>query len=155
MRLREPSQNYGKSVRNQQITQLSQKPQSLQYQPKRTILLKISMFSTLSLFLCISPVRICVANFKDLMMVATIDLMRKITQIMQNLSKEYNFNDYDTHVAKSGFFMVEVNILTSQGCKLESVRDFDMIRERIQNELNIPSYKIWLSVSFTANPKWL
>lgn len=74
---------------------------------------------------------------------------------MQNLSKEYNFNDYDTHVAKSGFFMVEVNILTSQGCKLESVRDFDMIRERIQNELNIPSYKIWLSVSFTANPKWL
>ncbi len=114
------------------------------------------VLSVLSLLLCISPVRICVANFKDLIMVAPIELDEKITQIMQNLSKEYNFNDYDTHVAKSGrFFMVEVNILTSQGCKIESVRDFDMIRERIQNELNIPSYKIWLSVSFTANPKWL
>ncbi len=41
MRLKESNQNYGKSVRNQQITQLSQKPQSLQYQSKRTILLKI------------------------------------------------------------------------------------------------------------------
>ena len=35
------------------------------------------VLSALSLFLCILPVRICVANFKDLMMVAPIDLMRK------------------------------------------------------------------------------
>ncbi len=114
------------------------------------------LLAVLSLLLCISPIQICIENFKDLMMVAPKELDDKITQIMESLSKKYSFSDYDTHVAKSGrFFMVEVNILTDKHFKLTSTQDFDNIREEIEKDLEIPSYKIWLSVSFTANPKWL
>ena len=58
---------------------------------KEQRVLKVSMFSalvlaTLSLLLCITPVRICVENFKDLLMVAPKEIDEKLTAIMENLS---------------------------------------------------------------------
>lgn len=115
-----------------------------------------ALLAVLSLLLCISPIRIAIANFKDLIMVAPPEIDNKITHIMESLSEEFGFSDYDTHVAKSGrFYMVEVNILTHENFKPTTMKEFDSIRERIEKALEIPSYKIWLSVSFTANPKWL
>lgn len=74
----------------------------------------------------------------------------------------YGFSDYDTHTAKSGrFYMIEVNILldgtldSARTTRIGSINDVDKIRDEIEQALQIPSYKIWLSVSFTANPKWL
>lgn len=114
------------------------------------------LLAVLSLMLCVSPIRIAIANFKDLIMVAPSEIDDKITQIMESLSKDFGFSDYDTHVAKSGrFYMVEVNILIDKNCKISSVAEFDCVRDRIENSLDIPSYKIWLSVSFTGNAKWL
>lgn len=89
-------------------------------------------------------------------MLAPLELDEKITKIMENLSEEFGFSDYDTHVAKSGrFYMVEVNILMQKNFQVKSLNEFDLIRERIEKALEIPSYKIWLSVSFTADKKWL
>lgn len=114
------------------------------------------LLAVLSLMLCVSPIRIAIANFKDLIMVAPSEIDSKITQIMESLSKDFGFSDYDTHVAKSGrFYMVEVNILIDKHCKISSVAEFDSVRDRIEKSLDIPSYKIWLSVSFTGNAKWL
>ena len=114
------------------------------------------LLAVLSLMLCVSPIRIAIANFKDLIMVAPSEIDSKITQIMESLSKDFSFSDYDTHVAKSGrFYMVEVNILIDKNCKISSVAEFDCVRDRIEKSLDIPSYKIWLSVSFTGNAKWL
>lgn len=114
------------------------------------------LLAVLSLMLCVSPIRIAIANFKDLIMVAPSEIDSKITQIMESLSKDFGFSDYDTHVAKSGrFYMVEVNILIDKNCKISSVAEFDSVRDRIEKSLDIPSYKIWLSVSFTGNAKWL
>ena len=126
--------------------------------PKNPLSLYIDplLLAVLSLMLCVSPIRIAISNFKDLIMVAPAEIDSKITQIMESLSNEFGFSDYDTHVAKSGrFYMVEVNILTAQNFKPLAMQEFDFIRERIEKALEIPSYKIWLSVSFTANPKWL
>lgn len=109
----------------------------------------------LSLMLCISPLKIAIANFKDLLMVAPKELDSKITHIMEVISHKYGFSDYDSHTAKSGrFFMIEINILVSNECQ-SKVADLDIIRDEIESALALPSYKIWLSVNFTTNPKWL
>lgn len=106
--------------------------------------------------LIFTPLRIAVGNFKDLIMVAPLELDEKVTRIMEDLSVEFGFSDYDTHVAKSGrFYMVEVNILMQKNFQVKTLSEFDSIRERIEKALEIPSYKIWLSVSFTADKKWL
>ena len=113
------------------------------------------LLALLSLVLCVSPLKIAVANFKDLVMLAPPELDERITQIMEQTSVKYGFKDYDTHTAKSGrFFMVEINILVQQDFE-SSVANLDAIREEIERTLAIPSYKIWLSISFTTNPKWL
>ena len=115
-----------------------------------------ALLTLLSLFVSLSPIKIAITNLKDLMMVAPKELDDKITQIMESLSKQYQFGDYDTHVAKSGrFYMVEVNILIDKNFPIHSVEQLDELREYICEALQIPSYKIWLSVSFTADPKWL
>ncbi|WP_162165940.1 cation diffusion facilitator family transporter [Campylobacter fetus] len=109
-----------------------------------------------SIFLSVTPLKIFISNLKDLIMVAPGDLDDKITEIMQSLSLKYGFSDYDTHVAKSGrFFMIEVNILSTSSNDILSVKELDCIRNEIEQRLEIPSYKIWLLVSLTANPKWL
>lgn len=109
----------------------------------------------LSVFISVAPLKIFIANLKDLMMVAPPQLDSKITEIMESLSAAYGFKNYDTHVAKNGrFFMIEVNILTLGSSQI-SVAQIDSIRDYIMQNLNMPSYKIWLSVSLTANPKWL
>ncbi|WP_297448375.1 cation diffusion facilitator family transporter [uncultured Campylobacter sp.] len=115
-----------------------------------------ALLALLSLVLIFTPLRIAIANFKDLIMLAPLELDERITKIMENLSEEFGFSDYDTHVAKSGrFYMVEVNILMQKNFQVKSLNEFDLIRERIEKALEIPSYKIWLSVSFTADKKWL
>lgn len=113
------------------------------------------LLAVLSLALCVSPLKIAVANFKDLVMLAPPALDERITQLMQEVSAKHGFKDYDTHTAKSGrFFMVEINILVDRDFAV-SVASLDMIREEIEQALAIPSYKIWLSISFTTKAKWL
>ncbi|STQ86710.1 cation transporter [Helicobacter muridarum] len=115
-----------------------------------------SLLMILSIFLAITPIKIMIVNFKDLVMVAPKTLDNKITEIMEKISNEYGFQDYDTHVAKSGrFFMIEVNILNTNKNDKISIGEIDVIRDKIEKYLDIPSYKIWLSVNITANPKWL
>lgn len=113
------------------------------------------LLAVLSLALCVSPLKIAVANFKDLVMLAPPTLDERITQLMQEVSAKHGFKDYDTHTAKSGrFFMVEINILVDRDFA-GSVASLDTIREEIEQALAIPSYKIWLSISFTTKAKWL
>lgn len=113
------------------------------------------LLAVLSLALCVSPLKIAVANFKDLVMLAPSALDERITQLMQEVSAKHGFKDYDTHTAKSGrFFMVEINILVDRDFA-GSVANLDTIREEIEQALAIPSYKIWLSISFTTKAKWL
>lgn len=110
----------------------------------------------LSMILAIMPLKVFIKNLADLVMVAPKDMDDKIDTLLQNISKKYNFSDYDTHVAKSGrFFMIEVNILMGESFKIQNIDEMDLIRDEIEQGLDIPSYKIWLSVSFTKNPKWL
>lgn len=110
----------------------------------------------LSAILIISPLKIAIANFKDLVMVAPKEMDEEITRIMEQISSEYLFSDYDTHLAKSGrFYMLEVNILISPNSPNLGAKELDEIREKIESKLNIQSYKIWLVVSLTQNPKWL
>ena len=113
------------------------------------------LLAVLSLALCVSPLKIAVANFKDLVMLAPSALDERIMQLMQKVSAKHGFKDYDTHTAKSGrFFMVEINILVDRDFE-GSVASLDTIREEIEQALAIPSYKIWLSISFTTKAKWL
>ena len=110
----------------------------------------------LSMILAVMPLKVFIKNLADLVMVAPKDMDDKIDTLLQNISKKYNFSDYDTHVAKSGrFFMIEVNILMGESFKIQNIDEMDLIRDEIEQGLDIPSYKIWLSVSFTKNPKWL
>lgn len=108
-----------------------------------------ALLVVLSMILAVMPLKVFIKNLADLVMVAPKDMDDKIDTLLQNISKKYNFSDYDTHVAKSGrFFMIEVNILMGESFKIQNI-------DEIEQGLDIPSYKIWLSVSFTKNPKWL
>ncbi|WP_096021054.1 cation diffusion facilitator family transporter [Campylobacter lanienae] len=115
-----------------------------------------ALLVVLSMILAVMPLKVFIKNLADLVMVAPKDMDDKIDTLLQNISKKYNFSDYDTHVAKSGrFFMIEVNILMGESFKIQNIDEMDLIRDEIEQGLDIPSYKIWLSVSFTKNPKWL
>ena len=96
----------------------------------------------LSMILAVMPLKVFIKNLADLVMVAPKDMDDKIDTLLQNISKKYNFSDYDTHVAKSGrFFMIEVNILMGESFKIQNIDEMDLIRDEIEQGLDIPSYK--------------
>lgn len=110
----------------------------------------------LSFILAIMPLKVFMSNLADLAMVAPKDMDDKLSLVLEQVAKTYNFHSYDTHVAKSGrFYMIEVNILMDNNFKIQTLDEIDEIRTQIEKGLELPSYKIWLSVSFTKDPKWL
>ncbi|RAX57060.1 cation transporter [Helicobacter monodelphidis] len=110
----------------------------------------------LAIILASMPLKVFIQNLADLAMVAPKEMDDKIDHILQEIAQKYRFKNYDTHVAKSGrFYMVEVNILLDSHRGIQTVDDMDRIRDEIEQGLELPSYKIWLSVSFTKDPKWL
>ena len=110
----------------------------------------------LACILAVMPLKVFVANLGDLAMRAPPEMDDKVDALLENIANEYRFSDYDTHIAKSGrFYMIEVNILMDKNFSIQTIDQIDEIRTKIEQGLEIPSYKIWLSVSFTKNPKWL
>ena len=75
----------------------------------------------LSMILAVMPLKVFIKNLADLVMVAPKDMDEKIDTLLLNISKKYNFSDYNTHVAKSGrFCMIELNILMGESFKIQN-----------------------------------
>jgi predicted Co/Zn/Cd cation transporter (cation efflux family) len=74
---------------------------------------------------------------------------------MQAIRNEHDIRSHTTHVAKVGrSHLVEVNIVVGPRFELQTVAGQDGLRQRIWSAVNQPIDTAWLTINFTADPRW-
>lgn len=114
------------------------------------------LVSTLSLAALVLPITVLRRNLKEVLLVAPQDdVQQNVDRVIAKLSKQYHFDDYSHHFAKTGRqYDLEVNILVKDDDFWTTKRQ-DHIRQLLWESLSDELGDTWLSVSFTGQARWL
>ncbi|ELR65687.1 Cobalt-zinc-cadmium resistance protein [Photobacterium marinum] len=114
------------------------------------------LVSTLSIAASVLPLKVLKRNLREVLLVAPQDkVQHQVDRVIAKLSKQYHFDDYTHHFAKTGRqYDLEINILVKNETYWTTGRQ-DTIRELIWQELSEELGDTWLSVSFTSQERWL
>jgi predicted Co/Zn/Cd cation transporter (cation efflux family) len=82
-------------------------------------------------------------------------ITRRVEVAMQAIRSEHDIRSHTTHVAKVGrSHLVEVNIVVGPRFELQTVTGQDGLRQRIWSAVDRPIDAAWLTIIFTADPRW-
>ncbi|MBC7002636.1 cation diffusion facilitator family transporter [Photobacterium sp. BZF1] len=114
------------------------------------------LVSALSLAAIILPIKVLRRNLREVLLVAPQDdVQENVDRVIAKLSKQYHFDDYTHHFAKTGRqYDLEVNILVKDDTYWTTKRQ-DQIRLILWEALSDELGDTWLSVSFTGQARWL
>ncbi|KLV05404.1 cation diffusion facilitator family transporter [Photobacterium aquae] len=114
------------------------------------------LVSTLSLAAAVLPISVLRRNLKEVLLVAPQDdVQENVDRVIEKLSKQYHFEDYTHHLAKTGRqYDLEVNILVRDDNFWTTKRQ-DQVRQVLWESLSEQLGDAWLSVSFTGQARWL
>ncbi len=110
----------------------------------------------LSALLIQMPLRTIWSAMQEVFLVTPVELDKKVQTVMDSFSSFYQFVKYKSYIAKIGrAYFIEINIITRPDFAITSVTTLDNIRQEIANQLAGEFEKSWLTITFTADPKWL
>ncbi|HEX4044878.1 MAG TPA: cation efflux family transporter, partial [Gammaproteobacteria bacterium] len=102
------------------------------------------------------PLRTVLRAFRDIFVIAPPGLDERVQTIMSYLTTKYAFNSYKTYVARAGRVQfIEINIEVSADFAIQRIEKLDQIRQEIADSLEHDYRDNWLTISFTADKKWL
>ena len=79
----------------------------------------------------------------------------RVEAAMRAIRSEHDIRSHTTHVAKVGrSHLVEVNIVVGPRFELQTVAEQDGLRQRIWSAVDRPIDAAWLTINFTADPRW-
>lgn len=121
-----------------------------------TIYVDPSMVIISSIIFLKVPISQFISVFKEIILVkANDEINDDIYMIVQDIQKEYNFEDSITRVSKMGSSLrIEIDFIFNDESKMETLQEMDKVRERIYKKTKHIKYEKWLNVSFTGNKKW-
>ncbi|GAA5512924.1 hypothetical protein Dcar01_01648 [Deinococcus carri] len=109
----------------------------------------------LALLLLPLPLGIVRRALREVFLIAPAELDAQVREVLTRLGQRHGFQDYRSYVAKSGRVRyIDINIITPPDFGRQGVAGLDQIREEIRHDLEEADTQLWLTVSFTADPKW-
>lgn len=109
------------------------------------------------LTLCLAPVplRTVFDALKDIFLVAPAGLDAQVRTIAAGIVERNGYSDVRTYVAKVGRSRtMEFHFVVPADHPRQSLADFDRVREEIAGAIGGDPRDRWLTVAFTADPKW-
>lgn len=110
-------------------------------------------------------VAVCMAPFPvitlwraapDILQIAPAELDRRTRDLAAGIARKYGFSDFTSHVTRSGRQQfVEIGFVASPGAAAMSFEELDGIRDEIAIAMGGQSPGYWLTVDFTADPRWI
>lgn len=114
-----------------------------------------SLTVLLALLASILPIKVIIKNIKEVLLVSPIQTNERIQEALEDIIAEYHFTDYSCHFAKTGRqYDLEINFLVANP-NYWSIEQQDALRQVIHNRVVKNLGNTWLTVSFTADKKWL
>lgn len=82
-------------------------------------------------------------------------IVARVEGAMQALRGEHDVVSHTTHVAKVGrSHWIELNVVVGPGFAAQTVPQQDALRARIWAAIDLPLETAWLTIHFTADPRW-
>lgn len=110
----------------------------------------------LTVWLIPKPIKMAMAAIKEVLQITPPELNKRITKTMEYLKLGYGFTQYRFYATQIGRgLFIEIHIVVTGELAQKGVGYFDTIRETIAQELGENDEKMWVTVSFTCDEKWI
>jgi len=116
-----------------------------------------ALVALLALLFLPMPLAVLRQNLREMLHMADEDeaISTRVEAAMRAVRAEHDIANHTTHVAKVGRqHFVEVNVLVGPGFGAKSVPQLDELRERIWRAVGRPVETSWVTITFTADPRW-
>jgi predicted Co/Zn/Cd cation transporter (cation efflux family) len=116
-----------------------------------------ALVAVLALLFLPIPLGVVGRNVRELLHMSSEDdaIGVRVETAMQAIRNEHDIRSHTTHVAKVGrSHLVEVNIVVGPRFELQAVAEQDGLRQRIWSAVDRPIDAAWLTINFTADPRW-
>jgi predicted Co/Zn/Cd cation transporter (cation efflux family) len=116
-----------------------------------------ALLALMALLLIPLPLKILHSNLREVLLITSPDneIVQRVEAVMQQIRAEHDIAEYSAHIAKTGrIHFIEINMVVGPDFKPGSVPELDKLRARIWEVIGLPLEQAWLSILFTADPRW-
>jgi len=114
------------------------------------------VLALLTLVLVFVPIRTVRKALQEILLITPPELDAHVRDVMDGVVSRHGFRTYTSYVAKVGRAQfVEIHVAVAPDTPLDSVAKADAIRREISEGIGGEGPQRWLTIDFTADPKWL
>jgi predicted Co/Zn/Cd cation transporter (cation efflux family) len=115
-----------------------------------------AVLAILTLVLVFVPIATVRKALHEILLITPPDLDARVRQVMDELIARHAFKTYTSYVAKVGRAQfIEIHIAVPPESPIDSVGEADALRREISEAIGGEGPQRWLTIDFTADPKWL
>ena len=114
------------------------------------------VLATLTLVLVFVPIRTVRKALTEVLLITPPDLDAHVRRVMDDVVARHGFEAYTSYAAKVGRAQfIEIHIVVPPYSPLSSTAMVDAIRREIAEAIGGEGLQRWLTIDFTADPRWL
>jgi len=114
------------------------------------------VLALLTLALVFVPIRTVRKALQEILLITPPELDAHVRSVMDRVVAQHGFKTYTSYVAKVGRAQfIEIHIAVPPGVRLDNVAMVDAIRREIAEAIGDEGPQRWLTIDFTADPRWL
>ncbi|MBM3649298.1 MAG: cation diffusion facilitator family transporter [Alphaproteobacteria bacterium] len=115
-----------------------------------------AVLALLAAVLAFVPIGIVRKALRDILLITPPELDAHVRRVMDRTAPRHGFTTYTSYVAQVGRAQfIEIHIAVPAGMRLDNVATADAIRREIADAIGGEGPQRWLTIDFTADPRWL
>jgi cation diffusion facilitator family transporter len=114
------------------------------------------VLAVLTICLVFVPIRTVRKALQEVLLMTPPELDAHIRRVMDGVVARHGFQTYTSYAVKVGRAQyIEIHIAVPPDIRLDTVAEADAIRREIADALGGEGPQRWLTIDFTADPRWL
>ena len=114
------------------------------------------VLTLLTICLVFVPIRTVRKALQEVLLMTPPDLDARVRRVMEDVMARRGFKTYTSYAAKVGRAeFIEIHVAVPEDMRLDSVTAADALRREIADALGGEGPQRWLTIDFTADPRWL
>ena len=102
------------------------------------------------------PIRTVRKALQEVLLMTPPELDAKVRGVMDGVVGRRGFKTYTSYAVKVGRAeFIEIHVAVPESMRLDNVAEVDAIRREIADALGGEGPQRWLTIDFTADPRWL
>ena len=115
-----------------------------------------AVLALLTVVLVFVPIRTVRRALREILLITPPELDAHVCRVMDAVVARHGFKDYTSYVAKVGRAQfIEIHVEVTPGSGPASLAAADAIRREIADAIGGEGPHRWLTIDFTADPRWL